>query len=215
MALQREFGMDGSRQQRARKPRTDLGTIILHWALAGALVVATATGLSIARTAPDRNWLDALAPLLPSGQIWANHFRAGLAIIVIAIAYPVYVARAALIPRIRLDTIRLRDLARHPYCWGTVNIALHWICYLTLSTEIVTGALLYLNRGSATVLKLHWIGTWAIISFLPIHVLLHLAFGGSQQLLRLFRPVRLPVRPPPFDPSLLNKQDRPPPTATP
>lgn len=207
--------MDASRQ-RTRKPRTDLGTIVLHWALVGALVVCMATGLSIARTVPDRDWLDALAPLLPSGQIWADHFRAGLALIIIAIAYPVYVARAALIPRIRLDAIRLRDLARHPYRWGTVNIALHWVCYLTLVTEIVTGALLYLNRGGATVLMLHWIGTWAIIGFLPAHLLFHLAFGGSQQLLRLFRPTRLPVRLPPFDPSvLLDKQDRSPPKAMP
>lgn len=204
--------MDASRQ-RTRKPRTDLGTIILHWALVGALVVAMATGLSIARTAPDREWLDVLAPLLPSSQIWADHFRAGLAVIIIAIAYPVYVARAALMPRIRIDAIRLRDLTRHPYRWGTVNIALHWACYLTLVTEIVTGALLYVNRGGATVLMLHWVGTWAIIGFLPAHLLFHLAFGGSQQLLRLFRPTPLPVRPPPYDPSLPEESEPSPPTA--
>jgi cytochrome b561 len=214
MAQQREICMDGSRQ-RTRKPRTDLGTIILHWALVSALVVAIATGLSIARTVPGRDWLDVLAPVLPSAQIWADHFRAGLALIIIVIAYPIYVARAALIPRLRLDAIRLRDLVRHPYCWGTVNIALHWVCYLTLVTQIVTGALLYLNRGSATVVMLHWVGTWAIIGFLPVHLLFHLAFGGSQQLLRLFRPAPLPMRPPPFDPSALGKQDRSPPTAMP
>jgi cytochrome b561 len=195
-----------------RKPRTDLGTIILHWVLVSALIAAVATGLSIARTAPDREWLDTIAPLLPSSQIWANHFRAGLVVILVAIAYPIYVARAALIPRIKLDAIRLRNLGRHPYRWGTVNIALHWVCYITLATEIVTGALLYFNGGGASVLLLHWVGTWAVIGFLPAHLLFHLAFGGPQQLLRLFRPAPLPVRPPPFDPSL-REEERPPPSA--
>jgi len=196
-----------------RKPRTDLGTIILHWGLVAALIATVATGLSIARTAPHRDWLDAVAPLLPSSQIWANHFRAGLILILIAIAYPIYVTRAALIPRVRLDAIRLRGLGRHPYCWGTVNVVLHWVCYLTLTADIVTGGLLYFNCGSATVLLLHWMGTWAVVAFLPAHLLFHLAFGGPQQLLRLFRPAPLPARLPPFDPSLFDEEDRPPPSA--
>jgi cytochrome b561 len=193
----------------ARKPRTDLGTIILHWVLVSALIAAVATGLSIARTAPDREWLDPIAPLLPSSDIWANHFRAGLAVTLVAVAYPIYVTRAALIPRIRLDVIRLRNLGRHPYCWGTVNIALHWLCYLTLASDIVTGGLLYFGFGNATVLLFHWMGTWTVIGFLPAHLMFHLAFGGPQQLLRLFRPAPLAVRPPPFDPSLRD-EERPP-----
>lgn len=207
--------MDESRQ-RTRKARTDLGTIILHWALVGALIVATATGLGIADTAPGRDWLDAIAFLLPSTEIWADHFRAGLAVIMIAVAYPVYISRASLIPRIKMDAIRIRDLGSHPYRWGTVNVALHWICYLTLVAEIVTGLLLYLNHGGGTVLMLHWAGMWAIVGFLPAHLLFHLAFGGSQQLLRLFRPAPLPAQPPlPFDPSALDRQERSPPTALP
>jgi cytochrome b561 len=203
----------GAERRRARKPRTDLGTIILHWVLVAALLATIATGLSIARTAPGRDWLDMIAPVLPTSQIWANHFRAGLAVIIVTVAYPIYIARAALLPRNRLDTIRLRGLSRHPTRWGTINVVLHWVCYLTLVTEIVTGALLYLNRGGATVLRLHWAGMWAVIGFLPAHLLIHIAFGGPQQLLRLFRPAPLPVRPPPFDPSLLDRHDRSPPMA--
>jgi cytochrome b561 len=215
MPQSREAGMDESRQC-TRKPRTDLGTIILHWALVGALIVATATGLAIAETVPGNDWPDAIASLLPLTQIWADHFRAGLAVIIIAVAYPVYISRASLIPRIKLDAIRIHDLGRHPYRWATVNVALHWICYFTLVTEIATGLLLYLNRGGATVLMLHWAGMWAIIGFLPAHLLFHVAFGGSQQLLRLFRPAPLPAQPPlPFDPSSLDKQERSPPTALP
>jgi len=196
-----------------RKPRTDLGTIVLHWMLVAALIASVATGLGIARTAPDSDWLDAVAPLLPSTQIWANHFRAGLVLILITIAYPIYVTRAALIPRIRLDAIRFRNLGRHPYRWGTVNIVLHWVCYLTLTTAIVTGGLLYFNCGSVTVLLLHWVGTWAVVGFLPAHLAFHLAFGGPQQLLRLFRPAPLPARSPPFDPSLFDEQEPPPPSS--
>jgi hypothetical protein len=49
-----------------------------------------------------------------------------------------------------------------------------------------------------------------------VHLLFHAAFGGAQQLLRLFRPAPLPVRPPPpFDSSALDRQEQSPPTALP
>jgi cytochrome b561 len=197
----------------ARRPRTDLGTIVLHWVLVAALMAAILTGLSIAHAMPGHDWLDAIGPLLPTSEIWANHYRAALAVIMVSVAYAVYVARAALVPRNRLDAVRLRGFSRRPYRWSTVNVVLHWVCYLTLVTEIATGVLLYLDRGGAVMLRVHWIGMWAVFGFLPAHLAFHLAFGGPQQLLRLFRPAPLPPRPPPFDAAGLEPQDRAPPAA--
>src|SRR5207237_4366763 len=65
--------------ERADKPpRTDIGTLILHWATAIAFVVSLFTGIRIAADAlyaPVSKWL---SPVLPQGEIWTFHFYAGL-----------------------------------------------------------------------------------------------------------------------------------------
>jgi Prokaryotic cytochrome b561 len=183
-------------------PRTDLGTIIQHWLFVGALLWAIATGLRIACEAPDHDWIRALDGVLPKSGIWIGHFQSALVLIFVAIAYPIYMFRAALVPRIRLDAIRLRELAHNRYRWATVNVVLNWACYLTVLTEILTGGLLYFDRGHAIVVKIHRLATWIIIAIAPAHVLAHFAFGGVAQLLRLFRPVQLAPQQPHFDPHL-------------
>jgi Ni,Fe-hydrogenase I cytochrome b subunit len=172
-------------------PKTDLGTIILHWLLVGALVWAIATGLRIACESPDHDWIRTFDEMLPQSRIWIGHFQSALLLIFVAIAYPIYMVRAALLTRIRLDAVRLRDLGHDRYRWATVNVVLNWACYLTVLTEILTGGLLYFDRGHATVVRIHWLTTWIIIAMAPAHVLAHFAFGGVAQLLRLFRPVQL------------------------
>jgi hypothetical protein len=79
---------------------------------------------------------------------------------------------------------------------------LNWACYLTVLTEILTGGLLYFDRGGAIVIEIHWLTTWTIVAIAPVHVLAHFAFGGVDQLLRLLRPVQLAPSQPRFDPHL-------------
>jgi cytochrome b subunit of formate dehydrogenase len=191
-------------QPKLYRPRTDLGTIILHWLLVGALLGAIATGLSIASEAPDSDWIAALHGVLP--RSWIGHFWSALTLIVVAIAYPIYMWRAALVPRVRLDrvrldAIRLRGLAHNRYRWAAVNVVLNWACYLSVLAAILTGGLLYFDRGSAVVIEIHWLATWIIIAIAPVHVLAHFAFGGVAQLLRLFRPARRAPSQLPFDPN--------------
>jgi hypothetical protein len=196
--------------KRRLTPKTDLGTIVLHWLLVGALLGAIATGIRIARQAPDYGWITVLHGVLPGSVTWIGHFWSALILIVVAIVYPIYMWRAALVPRIRLDRVRLdavllRGLPHNRYRWAAVNLVLHWACYLSVLTEILTGGLLYLDRGGAVVIEIHWLVTWIIIAMAPVHVLAHFAFGGVAQLLRLFRlrlsrPVQLARSQPCFDP---------------
>ena len=180
-------------------PKTDLGTIILHWLLVGALLGAIATGLRIASEASDSDWIAALDGLQP--RSWIGHLWSALVLIVVAVIYPIYMWRAALMPRIRLDRVRLdamrlRGVAHSRYRWAAVNIVLNWACYLAVLIAILTGGLLCFDHGGAVVIELHWLATWTILAIAPVHVLAHFAFGGLAQLLRLFRPAQLAPPPP-------------------
>src|SRR5438874_9049061 len=80
-------------------PRTDIGTITLHWATAIALIVSLFTGIRIAADslhAPFSKWL---SPILPQGEIWSWHFLAGLALFFCGSAYVLYVLRGGLAQR--------------------------------------------------------------------------------------------------------------------
>jgi hypothetical protein len=183
------------RRPKRFRPKTDLGTIILHWLLVGALLGVIVTGLRIAAEAPDHGWIAVLDGVLPRSGIRIGHLRSALMLIVVAVAYPIYMWRAALMPRIWLDRVRLnaaclRGLPHSRYRWAAVNVVHNWTCYLSVLTEILTGGLLYFDRGGAVVTEIHWLATWLIIGMAPVHVLAHFSFGGVAQLLRLFRPAQ-------------------------
>src|SRR5690242_20418232 len=75
---------------RVRIRRTDYGTIILHWLLAGATVVAFITGLRIATEAPDHAWLNNIDWLLPRAHVWTWHMPAAVVLVGVAVAYMIY-----------------------------------------------------------------------------------------------------------------------------
>ena len=79
-----------------RRRKTDYGTIILHWMLVSATVVAFVTGLRIATEAPDRTWINTLDFLLPSANVWVPHIEAAVVLVVVAVAYAIYVTRSGL-----------------------------------------------------------------------------------------------------------------------
>jgi len=185
----------------SRNRRTDYGTVILHWCLVVALTVAVLSGLRIASESPDRSWINALDLILPRRLVWTTHMQAAVALIPIAIAYPIYVSLARLWGRVRFDRIRLSGLfGRHQARWGAVNVALYWIFYLMLLSEIATGILVYFDYGNSTIITLHWLGMSFICGCTIAHVLVHWKIGKASQLLRIVRPARLLPQPPPFDP---------------
>ncbi len=175
-----------------RKKQTDVGTIVLHWWLAGSLVVSTLTGLRFAVDMPDTGYLAALEPYLPVAKIWIIHISAGVSVMALAIAYLYYLRSTGLSRRIWPDRARLAALKTPgPARWGAVNVLLYWVLFACLIAQIVTGLLLHRGYGGEIV-DLHLLVTWVIVGYAVAHVLAHFAMGGTTQLMRVLRPSRVP-----------------------
>jgi Ethylbenzene dehydrogenase len=83
---------------------------------------------------------------------------------------------------------------------GAISVVLNWVFFLAMLALIITGGLLYFSvfAGHDTAM-VHWIATWVMIGFAGLHILTHYRIGGASQLLRMFRPERLPALPPRLD----------------
>jgi hypothetical protein len=184
-----------------RQRKTDYGTILLHWLLVTAVAAAFVSGLRIATEAPGRTWINMFDALLPRTNVWTLHIEAALALIAVAVAYTVYLARSGLSRRVQLDKIRLRALiGRKQGRLGAVSVLLSWSFFLTMTMLIVTGGLLYFGLlAGQSVAAAHWWASWAIPVFTCLHILVQIMIGGTSQLFRIFRPGRLPPPPPHLD----------------
>jgi cytochrome b subunit of formate dehydrogenase len=184
-----------------RRRKTDYGTIILHWLLVLASIIAFLTGLRIASEAPDRTWINAFDLVLPRTGVWTMHMQSAVVLVAVALAYTIYLARSGLSRRVLLDRIRLRGLiGRKQARLGAISVLLNWIFFLSMLALIITGGLLYFSvyAGHDTAM-VHWCATWVMIAFAGLHILTHYRIGGASQLLRIFRPERLPAPPPRLD----------------
>jgi hypothetical protein len=184
-----------------RQRKTDYGTIILHWLLVAAIGAAFVSGLRIATEAPSRTWINLFDALLPRTNVWTLHIEAALALIAVAVAYTVYLARSGLSRRVQLDKIRLRALiGRKQGRLGAVSVLLSWFFFLTMTTLIVSGGLLYFGLlAGQSVAAAHWWASWAVPVFTCLHILVQIMIGGTSQLFRIFRPGHLPPPPPRLD----------------
>ncbi len=181
----------------AKSPRTDIGTVLLHWALVGALVVASATGLRIAADDESLAFLRAFNAVLPTHDLFFNHVASGLALTGLMGAYVVYVLKTGLAKRVRLDRGWLAGAAGAGRTrWSAANALLTWICFLSLLTLAVTGAAIYLGAGSGT-LRVHLWATWVVLAFPFLHLIAHCGIGGAAQLARIFLPTAKLPKPPP------------------
>jgi hypothetical protein len=197
--------------RRRASPRTDFGTVIMHWALVALLAISVLTGLRIATVSPfDLEWLKLLDRLLPKTMVWTAHMPAAVGLFGLALAYTIYVRRAGLARRILPDRARLMGIAHGSHArWSAINVILTWVLLLTLLAQLASGFLMYLGYGGI-VIELHRLGTWVLIAAAVGHVAAHFAIGGVSQLTRIFRPSRLPQLPPPLDPfDMLASRERP------
>jgi len=184
-----------------RRHRTDYGTIVLHWLMVAAFGTAFVSGLRIATEAPDRAWINLFDAVLPRESVWMAHMQAAVVLVAVSLAYPIYMRRSGLGRRIRLDRIRLRGLiGRGQARLGAVNVVLNWVFFLTMLALMASGGLLYFGYYAGNdMATLHWYGTWVILGFVGLHVLMHFEIGGAAQLLRIFKPARLVAPPPRLD----------------
>jgi len=174
-------------------PRTDIGTLLLHWITAIAFFVSLFTGIRIAADAlhaPVSKWL---SPILPQGEIWTFHFYAGLTLFFCAAAYFVYMRRAALFSRNAFKKTRVMVMpVATKMRFGGLNVALHWAAYLIVGVMTVTGIFLYLGHGG-WLLQIHSYVAFIGVAYIFIHALAHYLYGGWWQGFRVFRPAQLVV----------------------
>ena len=188
---ERHAGTQDTRTERA--PRSDPGTIILHWTVAAAILVSLATGLRLA--ADDRWFARLLAPILPQGEVWTPHFIAALFVMAGIAAYALYMRVGHLQRRIAWrKTVVLTLPAAAKLRWGAVNVILYWLLFVAVLILTATGVLLYLGWGGV-VATFHYLTALAVMVYIILHVTTHLLYGGVKQLLRLFRPQPLRLRP--------------------
>ena len=172
-------------------PRTDVGTLVLHWTTAVAFLVSLFTGIRIAAdaiNAPVSRWLN---PILPQGEIWTWHFLAGLSLFFCAAAYAIYTWRAALANRNALKKTRVMVMpVSAKMRFGGLNVALHWAAYLIIGIMTVTGIFLYLGWGG-WLISVHSYTAFVGLAYIFIHIIAHYLHGGWWQVFRIFRPAKL------------------------
>lgn len=178
---------------------TDVGTVVLHTILVTAFFVALATGLRIATDDPDLEWLRPLDPVLPTEHLFWRHLVSGVVLMAVLAGHLVYVRQAKLERRTRIDKGRiLALLSAGPNRWSALNVIVFRVLVLALYTVTASGLLLFAGYGGA-VFNLHVITTVLAVACVGFHVLLHLAYGGLNQILRIVRPVPLEIAPDPPD----------------
>jgi len=177
--------------RRDQPPRTDVGTLTLHWVTAVAFVVSLFTGIRIAAdalSAPVSHWLN---PILPQGEIWTWHFLAGLTLFFAASAYLVYVWRSGLANRNALKKTRVMVMpVASKMRFGGLNVLLHWAAYLIVLLMTVTGVILYFGFGG-WIVSVHSYVAFIGLAYVFIHAIAHYLYGGWWQVFRVFRPAKL------------------------
>jgi hypothetical protein len=175
-------------------PRSDVGTIILHWATAVALITCLLTGLRVGTFGWVSPRFDMwLSPILPQGELWTWHFFSGLGLFFCASAYLIYVYRGGLTPRNALKKLRIMLIPTAGRMrWDAINVALHWVAYVLIVIMTATGILNYLGFGGWWV-WIHAVTALVAFGYIFLHVLTHYLYGGWWQLFRLFRPAELVI----------------------
>ena len=181
-------------ERKDKPPRSDLGTIILHWTTAIAFVVSLFTGIRMAAFGHVLPGLSRwLSPIMPQGEMWTWHFFTGLGLFFCASAYLIYLNRGGLTPRNAVKKVRVALMpVASKMRWQAVNVGLHWFIYVLITVMMVTGVILYLGYGGWWV-WVHSISAFIGFGYIFLHVITHYLFGGWWQLFRLFRPTQLVI----------------------
>jgi cytochrome b subunit of formate dehydrogenase len=180
-------------QQTSKSPRSDFGTVLLHWTTAVAFLISLLTGIRIASDNPQAVVSKWLIPILPQGEIWSWHFYAGLTLFFCAASYFLYMRRSALSRRAapkRLKVLLLPVVNKLRF--AALNVALHWLLFSLVTILTGTGIALYIGFGG-WVIYIHSTAAFVALGYILVHVMSHYLMGGIWQLLRIVRPAKLIV----------------------
>lgn len=178
-----------------RGPRSDVGTFLLHWSMAIAMVLAMITGFRLSWDGEGAVFSRFIAPILLQGDVWSIHFYAALAMFGLASAYLVYLRRAVLFSRNALGRLRILMLeAPAKLKWQAFNVSMHWGFYLLTLVMFGTGVLMYLGWGGIMV-DIHAAVAIAQVAYIVIHIVGHFMQGGWPQIFRIFLPAKLVAGP--------------------
>jgi cytochrome b subunit of formate dehydrogenase len=173
-----------------RWPRTDVGTVLLHWVVVVSVVVLAGTGLRFASDDLEFRVLRGLDPYLPQNNLWLYHIAAGYVLTISIVAYTSYISKARLADRTRLNAARLQSLVGTAKArWSAINALMVWVFFVAALSACVTGWLAYFGVDGP-VLQIHLLCTWVILAFPVLHILGLLRLGGIPHLVRIFRPKR-------------------------
>lgn len=171
--------------------RSDIGTILLHWTLVIAIVTSLVTGLRLSTDAEGAWFSKLFEPILPQGEIWTWHYLSAVFVLALIFAYAAYMSLARLKRRVSSKKIVVLTLpASTKLRLSAVNVIAYWILFGAVLTLTATGVWLFLGHGGIWV-TVHYISALVVLGYIVAHVVLHYAYGGLQQLLRLFRPQKL------------------------
>ncbi|MCX7309733.1 MAG: ethylbenzene dehydrogenase-related protein, partial [Afipia sp.] len=179
--------------QSPKAPRSDVGTVLLHWTTAIAFLTSLFTGIRIASDNPQAVVSKWMTPILPQGEIWSWHFFAGLTLFFCGASYFLYMRRSALSRRAapkRLKVLLLPVVNKLRF--AAVNVALHWLLFTLVVILTGTGIALYLGYGG-WIIYIHSTAAFVALGYIFVHVTSHYLMGGIWQLLRIVRPARLIV----------------------
>lgn len=172
------------------RPRSDLPTVLLHWGLVISLLISISTGWRIAGMTDGNllwRWVDAL---ILQGNVLRWHFIAASCLLVLVVAYIVFLLRAGLGGRLKLRLAALNSPDRATR-WGAINKLVYWLALAMLAGAAVSGALLYFAPGllpSEALVAVHLWLSWGFVAYIVLHVVAQLLLGGLRQLLKIVTP---------------------------
>lgn len=176
-----------------RIEKTDATTVILHWLLVVTLLFSLSTGLRISADSEESVWARAMNIVLLQGNVMHWHIWAAYALTLVALGYVVFLVRARLTTRVALDRTRVGSLGapERNVRWRAVNVVLYWLAFVLLGLAAMTGTLLYFFPGvlaHETVIVVHRVLAWLIMTYVALHVLAQFAAGGFWHLLKILNP---------------------------
>ena len=179
---------------KARLPRSDYPTIVLHWALLATLIASFVTGMQVAADDPGGAWAQAVRWLLPQGNVIVWHLISALAFVAIVAGYTAFLWSAGALKRISLNRKWWKMLTRAQDArtrWRAVNTAVYWAGFVALIVALITGILMDLAPGQnryAISGVIHQYAAWALPVYILLHISVLVVMAGWGHLLKLFRP---------------------------